>query len=75
MRAMTRDYPFTLKAGSGSSWEHLRAHAAERRVPPRAVEARISGRYAVSRRREPPKVGRQVLGNRRSIQLSYGSLV
>jgi len=43
-----------------SSREHLRAHAAERRVPLGAVEARISDRCAVSRRREPPKVGRQV---------------
>jgi len=59
MRAMTQDYAFTLKVASGASWEHLRAHAAERRVPPRAVEARISGRCAVSRRREPPKDGRQ----------------
>jgi len=47
------------KAGKADIIE--RAHAAERWVPPRAVEARISGRCAVSRRREPLKVGRQVL--------------
>jgi len=56
-----RGFDVPLKVASGSSWEHLRAYAAERLVPPRAVEARISGRCAVSRRREPPRAERQVL--------------
>ena len=37
-----RGFDVPLKVASGSSWEHLRAYAAERPVPPRAVEARIS---------------------------------
>jgi len=40
-----------------------------RLVPTTAVEARISGRCAVSRRREPPKVRRQVLGSRLAFHL------
>ena len=59
---------------SGSSWEYLRAHAAERRVPPRAVEARIFNRCVVLRPREPPKVGRQALPNRKPREALRGDV-